>query len=379
MKTEEATRKVAPSPTQISNPLYNVKGGVIEDSPHTGITSSTLSIESPQTQSLYITPRSEKPQKEHTEAYYKKQVELFAGIDPRLTFFDAVVIAQLVSWVRQKDGFMICGAEKLGNYFGQSKQSALLSLSRLEKFGYLNCLQRGKGRGIASKYQLGELYSRERRGWIKEQLLANEEKAKPLNFERTEPKGKPRGKPPTKWEKVQKSIPFNNTDKVQKSISKRHKNLYPHPIGQPIDTHTKESLWAFNKESWAKECQRLNPSRDLKDIERTFPLAIRRGAKDGDWMHWVEYFDSFYTPSTAPARSSPAPRPAVKSSCESPKQARLDYNDPKILEEVLFVALSNGETPAFILASVKDPALAQSVLAKAEARIETSRNRLRMP
>lgn len=299
---------------------------------YSAVTSSPCSIESQDTASLYITPQSEKPRKEHSEAYYKKQVELFAGIDPRLTFFDAVVIAQLVSWVRKKeDGFMICGAEKLGNYFGQSKQSALLSLLRLEKFGYLHCFQRGKGRGIASKYQVGELYSREKRDWIKEQLLANEEKAKPLNFERTEPKGKPRGKPPTKGEKVQKSIPFNNAEKVQKSISKRYKNLYPHPIGQPISTRTNnksynqsnnkrerepsapepsalDSLAFFNEETWRKWGLERNPSRDVEDIDLTFHKAKNEGANDGNWVHFARRYDRCYQPlrkkPTAPERGA---------------------------------------------------------------------------
>jgi len=342
---------------------------------YSAVTQSWSAIKSQDTAKLYITPLFEKPQKEHSEAYYKKQVELYAGIDPRLTFFDAVVITQLVSWVRQKDGFMICGAEKLGNYFGQSKQSALLSLLRLEKFGYLHCFQRGKGRGIASKYQLGELYSREKRDWVKEQLLANEERAKPLNFERTEPKGKPRGKPPTKGEKVQKSIPFNNAEKVQKSISKRYKNLYPHPIGQPIHTHTKELPSAFTKENWLLECQKVRPSRDLKDIDRTFSLAQGRGAKDGHWMHWVEYFDSYYEPTT---KASPAPAPKSwqrqpskpqEPSCYSPPQKPLDYTDPKILEDSLYYALKNRDPIACITAGL-DPAMVASAKERAEARLK---------
>jgi len=167
---------------------------------------------------------------------------------------------------------------------------------------------------------------------------------------------------------------------VPKMSDDQCQECHPLPIVSPYkNTHTEELPSAFTKENWLKECQKVNPSRDLKDIERTFPLALRKGAKDGDWMYLVEYFDSFYTPPISPARPSPAPRPAVKSSCESPKQAPLDLNERKTLEEALFVALSNGETPACILASVKDPALAQSALAKAEARLETSRNRSRMP
>lgn len=377
MKTEEATCKVAPSPTQISYPLYNVKDGVIEDSPNTAVTCSPCSIESPQTQKLYITPRFEKTKKENTDAYYETAVRMFSGIDPRLTPFDTLVLDQMVAWVKKPDAFMICGAEKCGNWFGVSKATAQACLNRLEKCGYFRCFKKGNGRGNASKYVLGELYSKGKREWIQEQLLANEYSSRPQNFVRTKPKGKPRGKPFIKGERVQKSATFNNTERVQKSAHKGCKNLLSQPIGQPIHTHTKELPSAFNKENWLKECLKLNPSRDLKDIERTFPLALRKGAKDGDWMHLLEYFDSFYTPRSTPAVRSPAPRPAVKSSCESPRLARLDYTDRKTLEDALCVALGNGDSIACIVAGL-DPAYVESVRAKAEARIETSRNRSRM-
>jgi hypothetical protein len=388
MKTEEATCKVAPSPTQISYPLYNVKDGVIEGSPHTAVTCSPFSIGSPQTQSLYITPRSEKTPKEHNFAYYKTLVALFAGIDQRITFFDAVLLNHMVAFVRRKDdGFMISGIEKVGNALkGQSKRATLESLKRLEKFGYLYCFQRGIGRGNASKYVLGEMYSKDRRNWIEQRLIENAENAKPQNFVRTKPKGKSRGRPFRKGEKVQKSAPFNDPEKVQISAQKRCKYQHLHPIGNPIYTHTESKRETsspdrslFNLENWLYRGKEKLPDWDNRDLMGSYESAVRNGV-NGTWeLYQDKCYARRFNASPDSPRSSPAPRPAVKSSCESPKQARLDYNDPKILEEALFVALSNGETTACILASVKDPALAYSARAKAEARIETSRNRSRMP
>lgn len=276
---------------------------------------------------------------------------------------------------------MICGAEKLGNYFGQSKQSALLSLSRLEKFGYLHCFQRGKGRGIASKYQQGELYSREKRDWIKEQLLANEERAKPLNFERTEPKGKPRGKPPTKGEKVQKSIPFNNAEKVQKSISKRYKNLYPHPIGQPIHTHTKELPSAFTKENWLNRGKEKYPDWDADNMTSAFYSGEMKEGLNGNWP---SFQDKCYHLRITSAKTTPAPAPRSwqrqpskpqEPSCHSPRLKPLDYTDPIILRDSIYYALRGKNGIAGIVAGI-DTALVEVALAHAEKRLSDHKNGL---
>jgi len=267
-----------------------------------------------------------KAQKEHTDAYYRKQVQLYAAIDPNLTFFDAAVLDRMSSWVRKPDGLMISGAEKLGNYFGMSVTSAYGALKRLEKFEYLKCHKRGRGSGIASQYLEGKMYSRDRREWIRQRLLENEEKARPQNFIRTKPKGKPRGKPRTKREKVQKSVPFEDTEKVQKLANKTYKILYPQPIEQPIHKQPQDPLWAFTAENWRAYCLELNPQRDPVDIDRTFNYAIKKGAKDGSWKHICRNCHFVYKPpkaatqaATSPKKgSSPVPRPAPRSQCESP-------------------------------------------------------------
>jgi hypothetical protein len=159
---------------------------------------------------------------------------------------------------------------------------------------------------------------------------------------------------------------------VPKMSDDQCQECHPLPIVPPIHTHTEELPSAFNKENWLLECQKLNPSRDLKDIERTFPLALRKGAKDGDWMYLVEHFDSFYTPPSGNRRSSPAPRPAVKSSCESPRLEPLDYSNPQVLEHAIYDALKNNNPTACIVAGL-DPALVESATAKAEARLNESK------
>jgi len=317
---------------------------------YSAVTCSPCSIESPQTQKLYITPivegRKTKDPRFACLGYIQKLKGISSSAKNILTW-----LVMERQW--RKDRLIIVGKGECAERFGKSRRQVIRLFQILEESGCLRIFKRGGStRGSkreANTYALGSLF---------DNLPPEESKRRPVSGMSLVPQ-----------------VPL-----VTKMSDDQCQECHPLPIVSPYkNTHTEELPLAFNKENWLLECQRLNPSRDLKDIERTFPLALRKGAKDGDWMHWVEYFDSFYRPPTATRRSSPAPRPAVKSSCESPKQARLDYNDPKILEEALFVALSNGETPAIILASVKDPALAKSVLAKVEARIETSRNCLRMP
>ena len=70
----------------------------------------------------------------------------------------------------------------------------------------------------------------------------------------------------------------------------------------------------------------IYPQRDPVDIDVTFDKAITEGARDNHWKHICRKFNSWYKPPTklqAPAviiakrQFTPAPRPAVRSSCES--------------------------------------------------------------
>jgi len=359
MKTEEATCKVAPSPTQISNPLYNVKDGVIEDSPHTGVTYSPCSIESPESSRHFITPQ-ESP-KDYRRCWLNWQIAKNKNLTPMGVRLLVILVGEI--W-QSKDNKMIVSDDELADILITSPKVIRETMNLLIAEKLIERLLRGsaiKGRPrICSQYVLGSVFA-----------------GVPLMM-----RGKDKGKPYPKAQRGYSTTPLNKGTTGVLQLPRQGERATPSPICT-LNTHTKKSPSAFTKENWLKECQRLNPSRDLKDIDYTFHLAESEGANDDNWMLSVRRYDRSYNPRskipTAPARPSPIPRPAVKSSCESPKQARLDYNDPKILEEALFVALSNGETPACILASVKDPALAQSARAKAEARVETSRNRSRMP
>ena len=347
MKTEEATCKVAPSPTQISYPLYNVKDGVIEDSPHTGVTCSPCSIESPQTQKLYITPPPQ-GRKKPTDprfaclGYIQKLKGIPSTAKSILTYF--VMVRQ---W--RPDRLIIIGFDEVAEKLGLSRRQVIRLIKCLIENNCLRLMKKGGIKGgtkyEANSYALGSLFD---------------------NLPPEEPKRRA----------VTKMSPIKGSPSVTKMSIEQCQECHPLPIVSPYkNTHTEELPSAFNKENWLTECQRLNPSRDLKDIDYTFHLAESEGAKDGDWMLFVRRYDRSYNPRskapTAPAVRSPAPRPAVKSSCESPSLPYLDYSNPQVLEHALYDALKNNDPTACIIAGL-DPALVESATAKAEARLNES-------
>ena len=284
MKTEEATCKVAPSPTQISYPLYNVKDGVIEDSPHTGVTCSPCSIESPQTQKLYITPPPQGRKKPKDPRF------ACLGYIQKLKRIPSTAKAILTWLVMERqwrdDRLIIVSFGLVADHFGLSRRQVIRLFQILEESGCLRIFKRGGIRGgtryEGNTYALGSLFDN----------LPPEE-----SFKRP----------------VTKMSPIKGSPSVTKMSIEQCQECHPLPIVSPYkNTHTEELPSAFTKENWLKACQKVNPSRDLKDIERTFPLALRKGAKDGDWMYLVEHFDSFYTPRSAPAGKSPSSAVWVK-------------------------------------------------------------------
>lgn len=312
------------------------------------VTRSIFQIEPESSSQLYITPAVEGRKKPKDPRFAcLGYIQKLKGI-PSTAKNILVWLVMERQW--RTDRLIIVGKGECADHFGISRRQVIRLFQILEESGCLRIFKKGgSARGSkreANTYALGSLFDN----------LPPEE---------------PKRRAVTKMSLVPQ-VPL-----VPKMSDDQCQECHPLPIVPPIHTHTGELPSAFNKENWLKECQRLNPSRDLKDIGRTFPLAFRKGAKDGDWMHLVEYYDSFYTHRSNPAVRSPAPRPAVKSSCESPRQARLDYKDPKILEEVLFVALRNGDSIACIIAGL-DPAYVESIKGKAQARLESPRNRSRM-
>ena len=311
---------------------------------YSAVTCSPCSIESPQTQKLYITPPPQGRKKPKDPRF------ACLGYIQKLKRIPSTAKAILTWLVMERqwrdDRLIIVSFGLVADHFGLSRRQVIRLFQILEESGCLRIFKRGGIRGgtryEGNTYALGSLFDN----------LPPEE-----SFKRP----------------VTKMSPIKGSPSVTKMSIEQCQECHPLPIVSPYkNTHTEELPSAFTKENWLKACQKVNPSRDLKDIERTFPLALRKGAKDGDWMYLVEHFDSFYTPRSNPAVRSPAPRPAVKSSCESPSLPYLDYSNPQVLEHALYDALKNNDPTACIIAGL-DPALVESATAKAEARLNESK------
>jgi hypothetical protein len=316
---------------------------------YSAVTCSPCSIESPQTQKLYITPVVEGRKKPADPrfaclGYIQKLKGIPSTAKSILTYF--VMVRQ---W--RPDRLIIIGFDEVAEKLGLSRRQVIRLIKCLIENNCLRLMKKGGIKGgtkyEANSYALGSLFD---------------------NLPPEEPKRRA----------VTKMSPIKGNPSVTKMSIEQCQECLPLPIVPPIHTHTEELPTAFNKENWLYRGKEKFPDWDKRDLMGSYESAVRNEV-NGTWELYQDkcYARRFNAP-TAPAVCSPAPRPAVKSSCESPKQARPNYDDPKRLEEEIVVALSNGENPSCILASVKDPALAQSVLGKAQARIETSRNRSRM-
>ena len=306
MKTEEATCKVAPSPNQIYNPLYNVKDGVVQDSPHTGVTYSPFSIESPQ--NLYITPPLEGQKKSKDPRYAcLGYVQKIKGIPPRanniLTYF--VMVRQ---W--RPDRLIIIGYDEVAEKFGLSRRQVIRLIKSLTENNCLRLIKRGGIKGgtkyEANTYALGSIFD---------------------NLPPEEPK----------WRRsVTKMSPIKGSPSVTKMSIEQCQESHPLPIVPPIHTQKKELPSAFTKENWLYRGKEKFPDWDKRDLMGSYESAVRNEV-NGTWELYQDkcYARRFNAP-TAPARSFPAPRPAVKSSCESPRQepARLNEFDVLIGEIV---------------------------------------------
>ena len=295
MKIEEAPYEGAPSPTLTSSPAGHVKDGRIEHSSHSGVTSLAISIPPPNN----VRQVTQSVEKKKNETYWKIQILLYAGIDPNLKAIDSVFLTRMAFWVRRReDKKMIISAEKLGNYFRLSIATATAGLRRLERGGYLKRTQRGDGRGNASKYVLGEIYSEAKRDWIKEQLRLNDEGAKPKNFVRTKPKGRPRGIPLAKGKRVQKLVPFTASEqRIQTLANKGSKNLLAHPILQPIEgkgdkEHTRltASSRSFSLDNWMTY-GRAKADWEDSDMRRSYELAKAKPyISDETWEASADFY-----------------------------------------------------------------------------------------
>lgn len=329
MKTEEATCKVAPSPTQISNPLYNVKDGVIENSPHTGVTCSPCSIDSSNTAKLYITPKVE-GRKKPTDPRFAclGYIQKLKGIPPRaksiLTYF--VMVRQ---W--RPDRLIIIGYDEVAEKFGLSRRQVIRLIKSLIENNCLRLMKRGGIKGgtkyEANTYALGSIFD---------------------NLPPEEPK----------WRRsVTKMSPIKGSPSVTKMSIEQCQECHPLPIVSPYkSTHTENQICVhtdketsspdrslFNLENWLCRGREKFPDWDERDLLGSYESAVRNGV-NGTWELYQDkcYARRFNASPDSPRRSSPAPRPAVKSSYESPQQDPVDYNDlTALIAEIVYAKKCN--------------------------------------
>ena len=328
MKTEEATCKVAPSLTQISYSLYNVKDGVAEDSPHTGVTCSPCSIDSSNTERLYITPLPE-GRKKPTDirfaclGYIQELKAVSNGSRNLLTWL--VVKRQ---W--RKDRLIIVSFQLCADHLGISRRSVIRYFKELVESGCLRIEKKGGSiRGSkreANIYGLGSLFD----------SLPPEQPKRRL---------------------VTKVSPVPLFPLVPKLSDDQCQECHPLPIVSPYkSTHTENQICVhtdketsspdrslFNLENWLCRGKEKFPDWDDRDLLGSYESAVRNGV-NGTWELYQDkcYARRFNASPDSPRRSSPAPRPAVKSSCESPQQDPVDYNDlTALIAEIVYAKKCN--------------------------------------
>ena len=298
MKTEEAPCEGAPSLIQTSYPLYHVKDGVIEHSSHSAVTSSTLSIESPQTQNLYITP----PPKDRKKPK-----------DPRFTCLGYIqklkgipsTAKAILTWLvmeRQwrSDRLIIVSFGLVADHFGLSRRQVIRLFQILEESGCLRIVKRGGStRGSkreANTYALGSLF---------DNLPPEESKRRPVSG--MSPVPQVPLVPKMSDDQCQECHPLPIVSPYKSTLT-NNKSYNQSNNKREREPSALDSLAFFNEETWRKWCLERNPSRDVEDIDLTFHKAENEGAKDGNWVHFAIRYDRCYQPlrkkPTAPERGA---------------------------------------------------------------------------
>jgi len=344
MKTERAPCEGAPCPTQISNPLYNVKNGVLENSPHTAATSSTLSIESPQTEKLYITPPLE-GQKKPKDIRFAclGHIQKLKGIPSTAK---AIMTWLVMERQWRSDRLLIVGKGECAERFGKSRRQVIRLFQILEESNCLRIVKRGGStRGSkreANTYALGSLF---------DALPPKEAKYRPV----------------TKMSLVGEGRP------VTKLSDDQCQECHSLPIFTPHkNTHTKEVSSAFNKENWLRRGKDTYPYWDDRDLNGAFYSAQAKGVNESwpsyqDKCHALRY-KSHQPPPVAPKIWHKQPCKPQRSHCESPRLEPLDYTRPEILENQIYTAIKEGLSTIVIKANA-DPVLYEKAYRRAEARL----------
>ena len=243
-------------------------------------------------------------------AYYRMCVDSYADIDPRLDDASRRLLGVMLS-LKRPDGSIIAGKEKLAFFVGKSPRRVFCYLQTLCAAGYLRLVKRGGGYpGNADVYALGIMYTKEKAEWCAKEFREKCQKWAEMEKER--------------WSEMTgfKDEKWSGTD------TKAGNWLPSHPIY--LTTHTQDPLWTFNKENWMAytENPALFAGWTREDRERCFDLAKHKGYEtDETWRgccafyfkQWQKHNAKPQAPAAAARRHfTPAPRPAVRSSCESP-------------------------------------------------------------
>jgi hypothetical protein len=237
----------------------------------------------------------------------------------------------------RKDRLMIVGYGELAEKFSIHQRTAIRSVQALVTANCLKVIKRGGSplgqRKEANIYALGSLFDlNPHKDFLQSKLVTN----------------------------LSVVAPPTSDKSVRRLVTK----MSPSPNSSPNinkHTHTKDSPSASpTLEQWTAESLRLNPSRDLKDVEYCFQKAVLEGL-NGNWKSQCLKYHRHYRPIT-PAKvapvgrnyskaSSPSPK-SQPSSCESRRAAPLDYLNLDTLVRLITTAKREGTSLEMIKASI---------------------------
>lgn len=280
---------------------------------YSAVTCSPCSIESPQTQKLYITPPPQKPKKEDIRADCLGYLAKVKGIPASAK--------NLMTWLSnrrrwRKDGHIRISFAVTARHFNMSERQIIRLYKCLEKHNCIRIVQRGGLRGDkreANLYALGSFFD-------------------------ARPPKESEHIPMTKMSEVRDVIPMTkmSDDLCQEChslpIVSPYKNTHRKSECVHIDKETSSpDRSLFDLENWLYRGKEKFPDWDERDLMGSYESALRNGV-NGTWELYQDkcYARRFNACPDSP-RSSPAPRPAVKSSCESPRQEPAKLSELNVL------------------------------------------------
>ena len=228
------------------------------------------------------------------------------------------LLTKLVTRIQHSstDGLMCIGKGEVAELMGVSKRTADRYILELIAFGCIKLVKKGGSlcgqTRDANWYALGDQFN----GTPPPARLKNRETPRPVSPVTLVPKARP----------------------VSSVTADQCHALHP-LTSNNTHTHTKESPSAFTKTNWMAytENPALFPGWTREDRERCFDLAKRKGYEtDETWRgccafyfkQWQRHNAKPQAPAAAIAQRhfTPEPRPAVRSSCESPRIGGLAFD-----------------------------------------------------